>query len=136
MRAEIVRTSPERLQKISLTRTEYNLAKEGEDELEWNGTMYDIASIKFDRDKVEVLALPDTSETNLISFLTKLLQSTKDDSQTAPSALLQFLSLTFTVTDPAVKSITRAVSFIKHDTIYQKMESNFHCSISAPPPRS
>ena len=83
MNEELARTSPELFQRITLSREEYNSFREGDDEVEWQGSMYDIGTIKFDSDRVEILALRDELETDLLGFVTKLIKASTKDSKTA-----------------------------------------------------
>ena len=136
MHAEIARTSPESLRKISLSLAEYNLAKEGDDELEWKGKMYDIASLRFSEGKVEVLALVDEAETNLLALLSKISKAASSDTKTPPMALMQYLSVTFTIPEPQENSTFRFACIIAHNTPYSSTDYGALHKIAAPPPRA
>lgn len=136
MQEEIARTSPELFQKISLTKIEYIKLKVGDHELEWNGSMYDVAHIRFIGDRVEILALQDGLETELLAFASGIVQSATGDSKTPPSSLLQYLSLTFTVPNPPFDLNSQFYSNIVHSTVYTVRFSTGYTKIVAPPPRS
>ena len=135
MRAEMVRSSSDQLQKIILTINQYNQAKEGDDEVEWKDFMYDIASIKLKGDHVEILALRDDLETELLSFAARIIQFSSGDSKAPPSALMQYISLSFTLPSNAISIEIRVSYDIIHYTLYQRNESNPISSIILPPPR-
>ena len=136
MQTELAHTSPESFQKITLTFEEYILAKEGDDEIEWNGSMYDIATLTFQDGNVEILALRDSSETDIWGFLSKLIQTASNDSKAPPSALMQYLSLIFTL--PEINEIRSLaiLTVIKHHTIYQKQKTEYCTEICSPPPQA
>lgn len=131
----MVRTSPQQFQKIVLTPDQYELFKEGDDEVEWNGFMYDIASIQFAEDRVEILALRDTIETELLSLAANIIKFSTNDSKSTPTALLQYLALNFTL--PTFQEIytNKDYSVIKYNTLYQTITSSPTLKVASPPPR-
>lgn len=135
MHAEVARTSPELLQKISLPAGEYSLAKRGDDEIEWGGKMYDIASIQFKNGNVEVMALVDEAETNLVALMAKITQAVSSDTKTPPTTLMQYLSLTFTAPVPVENLSSPTAQTIVHRTAYNESDSEAHHLIALPPPR-
>jgi hypothetical protein len=135
MRAEMMLTSPEQFQRIILTLNEYEQAKEGDDEVEWKDSMYDIASIKFQGDKVEILALRDDMETELLSFASRIIQFSSEDSKTLPASLMQYLSLSFTIPTNQIAVESRVSYEIIHNTLFQQKESSPISNIILPPPR-
>jgi hypothetical protein len=136
MHAEIARTSPELLKHFSLSLGDYNRVKKGDDEVKWDGKMYDIASIKFNGNQVEILALVDEDETNLLTLLSKIAQSASGDTKAPPSALMQYLSLNFTVPNLQKNSLFRIAVDIVHNTPYQEKDCNINPKVIAPPPRA
>jgi hypothetical protein len=135
MHAEMLQASPDQFQRIVLTIYEYEKAKEGDDEVEWKDSMYDIASIQFQDGHVEILALRDDLETELLSFASRIIEFSTRDSKTPPASLIQYLSLTFTLPSIQANWACRSSFKIIHNTLYQPIESNPATQIILPPPR-
>jgi hypothetical protein len=100
MRAALKHLPEEKLQRISMTHAQYFTAQEETNEIEWQGFMYDVARVQTTADSVLVFALRDEAETNLLSFMQRMVDMAGQDEQTPPAAFNQFSALVFTL--PAV----------------------------------
>lgn len=84
----------EKLEKILVPSFAFAQALVGEDEMRWNGRMYDIAKIEKQPDHVMVYCLRDHKEEDLIGIITGIFSEPLNVSE-VPLAVVQFLGLTF-----------------------------------------
>lgn len=136
MRAEIASTSPQLFQRIVLSYEEFVRAKEGDDELEWNDSMYDIATAKINGQQVEVLALRDEFETDLLALASEIINCASADSKAPPASLTQYIDLNFTVPTEIERPLKSNFSTILHNTQYTLVNYEQFSEIPAPPPRA
>ena len=134
MRSKLKELPADQLEVLHLSATEYKRLVRGDDEIEVNEKMYDIARVEIVNDKVMVYCLQDSSEDNLLSFLDQVVESATQDSQQAPSSLFQFSSLTFIL--PFVFSFNNQLSIsICSFTNYAVIDCSFTPTLDTPPPR-
>jgi hypothetical protein len=135
MRAALKDYPVERLQRITLTKTEYNKAKNDEGEIEWNNFMYDIARVRTTGDVIVVLALRDDAETDLLAFIDKIVEMTKRDNESPPHTLTEYSSLNFTLPSLNQSIFLADFQIITHNTHYLFQQGDIDLTISSPPPR-
>jgi hypothetical protein len=135
MRAAL-KNSPEKLQAISLSLTEYQKAKEGDDEIKWRGEMYDVAFTELQGERITIFGLRDEAETNLLAFLKSVVNTASQDHQSPPTSLIQFSSLVFTLPHNSPITSIIAPSRHTHFTLYLFGCYQTYDEISSPPPQS
>ena len=74
MRAALKNYPEEKLQRLVMTATQYELSKNDEGEVKWEGFMYDVARVIPQGDQCIVLALRDEAETSLLAFLNNFIE--------------------------------------------------------------
>ena len=135
MKAALKNLPEGELQKISLTHSQYQKAKHEEDEIQWQGEMYDVVKIKVGHDRIIIFALKDEAETDLLFFLTRLVDYASDDEQST-NALSQFFALVYTVPQSMFSLDAPAVSkqVFSFQIIHKYIPSSLE--VMAPPPRA
>jgi hypothetical protein len=125
----------DQLDVLHLQISEYERSVRGDDEIELNGKMYDIARVEMKNNKVIVYCLHDSAEDNLLSLLDQVLKSAAKDSQQASSSLFQFNFLSFIL--PSAFSVTDlSTSILCPFTSYLIGDSSFVTSLDTPPPQA
>ena len=125
----------ENLVKISMSPAQYQTAKTGEDEMEWQGSMYDVARVEISTNRILVFALRDEAETNLVAFLKSLVNTAQKDDASPPASLTQFTSLIFTL--PAEFDLSTLFSVIDntHFIFFQIHPYSIVAELATPPPK-
>jgi hypothetical protein len=133
MKAKLKALPEEQLEKIILSKKNFQKVAVEENEIELNGKMYDIAKIEGHGNEYIVYALHDEHEDNLLSFLNEIVKRASNDKKPVPSQLLQFLSLIFI---PSFNSFSFGQTATeKHFCLYSNFYSSFRSSIESPPPK-
>ena len=134
MRSKIKTLPADQLDIVTISKTEYRNSLRGDDEIEVNGKMYDIARVEINSDHIIIYGLHDSSEDNLFSFLDQVLKNATQDSQQASSTLFQFNFLSFVLpSDYSVENLS--VFIFRPFTSYLIGESSFITTLGTPPPR-
>lgn len=135
-RAALRRLPKKELTQINLTTKQYEEAKEGDDELEWQNKMYDIAYVESIDGLIQVYARHDEAEDNLLCFIKKVINNAAQDSQTIPTALQNFFSLVYV--QPPVYCTSHLPDYTKQSTpeYYLINIHPIHLHIDSPPPRT
>ena len=134
MRSKIKTLPADQLDIITVSKTEYRNSLRGNDEIEVNEKMYDIARVEMKNDKVSIYCLHDSSEDNLLSFLDQVLKNAAQDSQQTSSSLFQFNFLSFVL--PLDYKVENLSVYIFHPfTSYLIGEISFISTLDTPPPR-
>jgi hypothetical protein len=136
MKAALKEYPPERLQAITLTATEYQQAKNDEDEIEWQGFMYDVARVERHGSHVMIYALRDEAETNLLAFLNNVIELAKQDHETAPPVFTSFYFLPVILPSAVWLSTERMVTKLNHETPYVALPCDGYSDRVIQPPRS
>ena len=134
MRSKLKELPAGQLEVLHLSATDYQRLAIGNDEIEVNGKMYDVARVKIKKDNVIIYCLHDSSEDNLLSFLDQVLKNAAEDSQQASSSLFQFNFLSF-VLPSDYKVENPSVNIFHPFTSYFIGDASFIISLSTPPPR-
>jgi hypothetical protein len=124
----------EQLEKIVLSKKDFQKIDVEENEIKVNGKMYDIAKVKENGNQYILYALHDEHEDNLLSLLDEIVKRSSNDKKPVPSQLLQFLSLVFI---PSSNNFLFGQTITeKHFSLYANLYSSFRSSIESPPPRA
>lgn len=122
------------LEYFRLTPKDYTRAKVNNREILINGKMYDVARINVSKEKVEVYALHDEAEDDLLAFIREVMNNAEKDGQ-APSVFSQFTSLQFL--QPALGCLPDLSGIqIIHRTGLVLSSFNASQTVLSPPPRS
>jgi hypothetical protein len=136
MRASLKDYPIEKLQRLALTKAQYQVAKNDEGEIEWQGYMYDVGRVETRGSEVTVFALRDEAETNLLAFIDRIVEMTNRDNQSPPSVFTQFLSLIFTIPEIApTASFYQSLKF-EYGKLPIEIFSSLALDVQAPPPRA
>ena len=122
------------LSKFAFSTLTYEQVKRGDDEIQVDGRMYDIARLEMRTDSVIVFALHDEAEDNLISFLQTVLQRSTSDKKPIPISVTQFFGLTYLGSSFEWKS--RVSHLEKGNTVHFFSYNTFFPQLSTPPPKS
>ncbi len=134
MRSKLKKLPGDQLEVLHLSKKEYQQSVRGDDEIEVNGKMYDIARVKTKDKIVTVYCLHDAAEDNLLSFLDQVFKNANQDSQQPSASLFQFNFLSFIL--PSDISVENSISWILcPSTNYLISDTSFAPSLDTPPPR-
>lgn len=136
MKAELINSPQTALQKITLTIADYERAKKDDDEIKWQGSMYDVARVKRSGEIVIVFGLRDEMETNLLAFFESIVQTNQSDGQSPPAALMQYLSLIFTIPSTAFLNHNLARPDKDFFIFWNAQLQEPSIEIQSPPPRA
>jgi hypothetical protein len=95
MRQALKKLPDDQLQMLTLSKGEFKESKFDENEIRFNGKMYDIARVKFSRDSVLVYGLHDNKEDDLMALLSDVVSKPLKNRNSIPPSIQQFLSLIF-----------------------------------------
>ncbi|MEQ8363192.1 MAG: hypothetical protein RH948_10015 [Cyclobacteriaceae bacterium] len=133
MRESIGSLPDEEFETFVFTPAEYNKVKVNDSEVKIDGKMYDHSAPKFENGKVILFARHDKDEDNLISFISNIVKSSKEDKKPAPSQLLSFFSLTFL--SPHQLTFTVSQDKIQSFDCYSSNLLTQYFPVESPPPR-
>lgn len=133
MREQLRHLPAEQLTLFTLTPEEFKQARVEDHEIKVNGKMYDIARVEVQGNLLQVYALHDEAEDNLLSFLAEIAKRSAHDKKPVPSHLVQLLTLQF-VSDTSLTPQNTA-GVISHSSAYLPSQSSVALRIDAPPPR-
>lgn len=121
------------LSKFTFSTLAYEQVKRGDDEIQVEGRMYDIARLEKTADSVIIFALHDEAEDNLISFLQTVLKRTATDKKPIPVSITHFFGLTYLGSFFEWKS--SAPRYETGSTVHTFSCSTFKTQLSTPPPK-
>jgi hypothetical protein len=133
MKAQLQFLPEEQLNRFVFSTTEYEEVKRGDDEIQVEGRMYDIARMEIQADSVLVFALHDEAEDNLISFIQTIVKRSASDKKPLPSTVVDFFSLVYLLPDLAWVGMT--VEKIKGNTQHLLVYTSFYPGLHSPPPQ-
>lgn len=122
------------LDHFTLNPEEYQAAIINEREILIHDRMYDVARIVITEHQVDVYALHDEAEDDLLAFIKEVTNNAEKDGP-APSIFSQFASLQFLI-PPFGWNTERSEKIIHHQTAYIICRLNTDFLILSPPPRS
>lgn len=132
---EAIDRNEARLVNIELSQ-EYYLknVRDGGDEIIIQGKYFDIKSIKFFKNKVQLIGLFDTKETSLFNFLSLYLNHTSSKQKQLPVSATILLALNYF---PPLNDCEFYLQGIKNETIFQYnyFSKSFPTKVSTPPPQ-
>lgn len=132
-RAELKTKDVSELEVITLSLKEFRKALVGDDEIELDDKMYDIARTEKKGDSIIVYCLHDEDEDNLLSLLDSILSNSSKDKKPVPSSVLGFLSfisLPTGFTSPCPELLKE-----NHSTAYFFSKGSLQVLILGPPPK-
>lgn len=135
MKAQLQYVPEDQLERLALTRSEYELSKADDHEVSIAEKMYDIARVESKGDSVIVFAIHDEAEDNLLSFLDEVVVRSSKDTARAPSQVVQFTALIFLLPMTVVVEKT-AVTIDPSATAYQFTTISFVAEHESPPPKA
>lgn len=118
---------------IELSSLDFKKYRTDENEIEWQGRMYDIGKMKMDQGMVVLHVIHDKAEDNLLSFLDEIIKRSEGDSQKTPSPVLDFISLIFV---PSANTF-RVSAVVAPEQFASYLERLYSVTlhIDAPPPQ-
>ncbi len=126
-----------RFSKLILSVPDFQKSRISSHEISLNGEMYDVKSIKYSDNKVELLVIKDTKEESIIANI-KLLVNNSGQRSPLPDNLIKLLTLDYTC--PHSTNV-----FLLQDQVIQLQRTfnfpfceniiSFKCEISSPPPK-
>ncbi len=133
MRAALRDAPDDQLIHLALPVEDYKKSLNGERELNINGRFYDISRVRFEGEMVHVYCLFDEAESDLVSFVGKILHEPKPSHHPIPPSVAQFVLLTYIVPGHQVFILT--VSPTLNTT--QVSVPPYHCDLDneSPPPK-
>ncbi len=132
-KAQLKYLPEEQLSKFTFSTLAYEEVKRGDDEIQVEGRMYDIARLERTTDSVIIFALHDEAEDNLISFLQTVLKRSATDKKPIPSSVTQFFGLTYL--GSFFKWESEFLRSEAGNTTYTFSQHIFSLQRSTPPPR-
>lgn len=132
-KAQLMYLPEDQLSKFTFSTLAYEEVKRGDDEIQVEGRMYDIARLERSADAVIIFALHDEAEDNLISFLQTVLKRSATDKKPIPSSVTHFFGLTYLGSFFEWKST--APSDETGTTVHTFSCRTFSLQLSTPPPR-
>jgi hypothetical protein len=99
MREKLADLPADQLEIISIPTTKFRSAWLLEREMELNGKMYDIARVQKQGQNILVYCLHDKDEDGLLSFISAVVEMSRQDNEQAPISVIQFFNLEFVVAD-------------------------------------
>lgn len=135
MRAALKFIPENKLEVLKLTRTTFTLFKKEENEILFEGEMFDIARVICKNDSVFVYCLRDEKENNLIALLDYFVTTPLQRKNSIPAAIQQFITLSFVVplNEITFEIATHCTSDL---TPYNFNSKIFTASVEGPPPKS
>lgn len=133
MREQLKTLPDEELTKFIFTEAEFRKAKVDDHEFKVDGKMHDIARLERKGDLIQVYAMHDEAEDDLLAFLSEVTSRSAKDKKPVPSQLVKLISLQFIKSEILLNSISNKL--IVHHTNYSAHESNVIRFIDSPPPR-
>ncbi|WP_133162449.1 hypothetical protein [Flavipsychrobacter stenotrophus] len=116
-----------------LSKQEYLKVKKGSDELLMNGKMYDLRSVVHNSDTIDIVAICDVEEDDIISKMEKLLKQGSGDKRSSDQ-LIELLSLFYVGSSCHISYFC----YQQQPLLFGCMHSNVldaFFAVSAPPPR-
>jgi len=92
---EVLNDTKTQFEKLTLTLSEFNNSKIAEDEISVNGKIYDIKSSRISGDKVELLAINDIEEENILEKIKKAFNTGMTENSELPNHLVTLISLIY-----------------------------------------
>lgn len=95
MREKLTELPEEQLEAVRIPVHEFKASWIKEKEMKWQGKMFDIARVEHQDDFVMVYCLHDKDEDGLLNFIGAVINMSRQDTRSAPPAVIQFFSLKY-----------------------------------------
>lgn len=122
------------LTKFEFNEADFRSVRVDDQEIKVDGKMYDIAVIEKSGNLLTVYAKHDKAEDDLLAFFKEVFDQASNDTQTSPSSLTKFMSLSYLV-EPDLVILTGEMPVI-HFTAFINKEKSIFISLESPPPRA
>jgi len=122
-----------KFEKISLSLEDYRKSKVHSDEIELNGEMYDVKSVNYIGDRVELMVIHDKHETGIIKKIKSALKGGSENSTTIPSNYFKLLNLQYIIPDAYKLSFPVTIKLIYCKSVDSLIENVIE--VVSPPPR-
>ena len=130
----VVANKATRFQKLTLSLSDYKKAKINSHEISVNGKMYDVKSISMSGDKVELLAINDSREDDIIDALGKSVGGNEKQNKELPGRLARLLTSDYIFPSPIHIFLPEKNKQNNFYSLRENIISN-SIEISSPPPR-
>jgi hypothetical protein len=102
-------------------------------EIELNGKLYDISSVAFSGNKVQLSVLEDDKEMHILSLLKKVIGSESDHHNQYPQQLLSFMSMLFVVPTFSFINIIHNQTDLQYADLFQYLSLGSSSTPFSPP---
>ncbi len=133
MREKLAELPAEQLDVVRVPKDQFKSSWLEEREMKWQGRMYDIARVQPDGNDLLVYCLHDKDEDGLLSFLSAVVDLSRQDNARAPISVVQFLALKFvpgTVVLPSRPVAEISIGFTRYLNSYSSVLPD---SLTPPP---
>lgn len=133
MREKLAELPAQQLDVVRVPKDQFKASWLEEREMKWQGRMYDIACVQPDGNDLLVYCLHDKDEDGLLSFLSAVVDLSRQDNARAPISVVQFLALKFvpgTVVLPGRPVAEIFIGFTRYLNSYSSVLSD---SLTPPP---
>jgi hypothetical protein len=129
---ELRRTPREQLERIILSHADYLEGRTGDDEILYQGKMYDISTEDHFPDSVVVYALHDADEDSMLAMLHGMIKRVHHDRKRVPAGLMKVLNAAYDL--PAFKISYKENKTERTFTLYRKTYRSVIIPTLNPPP--
>ena len=134
MRKKLKSLPDDHFEIIQLPAAAFKKVVTAENEIEWQGKMYDIGKLKVSSDQFILFVIHDKAEDDLLSFLDEIIKRSETDSWEAPSQVLAFITLIF-IPNENVFQFHQVISPVQI-SVYTERLYSVMLPIDSPPPQS
>lgn len=131
---EQLRNSQSHFETLTMTIEEFQKYKNGNDEVSFNGKMYDIKSTTYSRDKVVLLVLNDTKEENIIESIKDFFRPDSKDNKDLPKQLVKLTVTEYTLPQNANIYNNESLSSY-YFSLSHPVYNSLALEINSPPPQ-
>ena|GEM_PF-6896915 len=132
---ERLKSTESKFEKLTLSLKEYNECRINGSEVSINGKMYDVRSFEIKGDKIEMIALNDTEEENILQRIKDLItNNTSNPAGEVPSQLTDLMDIDYVNPCNGVEITFYQKDQQKFKELYQS-HSSFQPDVLSPPPR-
>lgn len=134
MREKLADLPADQLEVVTIPKADFQAIWLEEREMKWRGQMFDIARVENQGTLVQVYCLRDHDEDGLLNILSAIVETTQQDTTTAPTSVVQFFALEY-VTCVILCPVAPSRSYTQNSTAYQFAPYLVINDPLAPPPR-
>lgn len=135
MRKKLADMPETRLEVITIPRESFKASWLEELEMKWQGRMYDIARVEVSMETVRVFCLHDEDEDGLVSFISSVIETSRQDKKETPGTVIQFFSLKYVTAQILIPTL-EIKRLVSNETAYRVVSGTYTSDPVSPPPRS